>query len=1216
MNETRNRNSVKVTAAGLEKLKKAKAAKRNYEEKKWTYLDIAREAGVGEKTVKRFFGGKENIDFDCAVAIAKALDIEIDELIDRPESKLPPPTPISSNWRNICDDFFQRHKKPTTSDYVSVDGAMRNLDDIYVSLGLVERKKRERREGNVGAEMGSQFYAPEEYELTQKYDETRFFNEVLQEGKTEKSQGKRLAIIGEPGAGKTTLLQKIGDWVFAKTDEVAIWVPLAAIGDKSLRDYLLEVWLRDAGGALLPPSPERQEDFGKWLTSSKVWLLLDGIDEMSSSTPLSQIASQLKEGWASRLRVVVSSRLNVWDADKNALFDFDTYRSLEFGYPEEVAKFIDNWFAGVPEKAERLKQQLDEPGKERIRDLIKNPLRLTLLCRTWQRREGLPDTQAQLYGRYLEDFYLWKEDEFSTTPQQRRELNQKLGELARRSIDRESFRFRLSHRLVCEVLGEGSEWFELAMRLGWLNKVGVAAENPDELVYAFFHPTFQEYFAALSVGDWRFFLPESLAEGSYRIFESQWKQVILLWLGRSDVEKWRKEEFIWALVDFKDECGGFYKNRALFLAAAGIAEFKDCSLGDAIVGQVIKLSFGYFDVEAGEWMTFIYPIEWAARKFLLETERTKTADALAMLICYSPDEDVRREAALSLGKIDPGNEKAIAALIELIRNSQSQYVRWQVAWSLGEIGQGNEKAIATLIEIIRNTQFEDVRRQATWSLGQIDPGNPEAIAALIELIRNTQFEDIRGQATWSLGQMDPGNREAIAALVELIGNSQSEYVCTRRALSLGKIDPGNETAINALVKLIRNSQHEDVIGEATKIMGEIGQGNPEAIAVLVELIRDNSDEDVRWQAASSLGKIDSGNETAVNTLVELIRNSQDENVRWWTAEILGEIGQGSPEAIAALVELIRSSQSEYLLSQAAESLAKIDPGNPEAIAALIELIGKSDSEYLIQEAAWSLGKIGQGNPEAIATLIEIISKTQHEYFIKEAAWSLGKIGQGNPEAIATLINLINNTQSEDARSQAISSLEKIATEPQQIAEVINTLKDYPNDCDYILWNYAQTLPYKKFHQAWHRDKTPIAQTLERQLANINTQLQHLPLWCVDADILANETTEEAIAQTLCELISTAIDPDADYPEVNNAPQLRRHLHILARQQKSLVILIHNCEPEEALQQFCRKLSNIARILWITDAPVEPPIKAFSPGQPNLVEAVESWLEEFMLGNGE
>jgi predicted NACHT family NTPase len=82
--------------------------------------------------------------------------------------------------------------------------------------------------------------------------------------------------------------------------------------------------------------------------------------------------------------------------------------------------------------------------------------------------------------------------------------------------------------------------------LGWLNQVGVAAEaeNRGEKVYAFYHPTFQEYFAAQAISDWHYFLnhtPHNPAQGTYRIFEPQWKEVILLWLGREDVPYQQKE---------------------------------------------------------------------------------------------------------------------------------------------------------------------------------------------------------------------------------------------------------------------------------------------------------------------------------------------------------------------------------------------------------------------------------------------------------------------------------------------------------------------------------------------------------------------------------------------------------------------------------------------------------------------------------------------------
>jgi hypothetical protein len=54
-----------------------------------------------------------------------------------------------------------------------------------------------------------------------------------------------------------------------------------------------------------------------------------------------------------------------------------------------------------------------------------------------------------------------------------------------------------------------------------------------------------------------------------------------------------------ALVEFKDGCRewifgyeGFYEYRAYFLAAAGIAEFRECSLANRLSSKLLKWSFG------------------------------------------------------------------------------------------------------------------------------------------------------------------------------------------------------------------------------------------------------------------------------------------------------------------------------------------------------------------------------------------------------------------------------------------------------------------------------------------------------------------------------------------------------------------------------------------------------------------------------------------------
>jgi HEAT repeat protein len=55
-------------------------------------------------------------------------------------------------------------------------------------------------------------------------------------------------------------------------------------------------------------------------------------------------------------------------------------------------------------------------------------------------------------------------------------------------------------------------------------------------------------------------------------------------------------------------------------------------------------------------------------------------------------DDTQLRAASSLGKIDPGNQKAIDALVELIGNPQlNNSTRRQAVVSLGQIGSRTKK---------------------------------------------------------------------------------------------------------------------------------------------------------------------------------------------------------------------------------------------------------------------------------------------------------------------------------------------------------------------------------------------------------------------------------------------------------------------------------------------------------------------------------------------
>jgi energy-coupling factor transporter ATP-binding protein EcfA2 len=541
------------------------------------------------------------------------------------------------DWRKETKKMLDDLKKLTTESLTAGDGIRFEFDNIFVPLGVVERQEKPKRKQEDGSpDRGSELYA----EKVTPISHDVFFEDVLLRGNTKISQGKRIAVIGEAGAGKTTQLQKIGSWLLEETEYIPVWISLTALGTNNLREYLLEDWVRDASEEMAAPQAWK-DSLGEAIKAGKVWLLLDGVDEMTVSNPLSHLSTQLREGWLKDIRVVITCRVNVWDAGKNALTDFDVYRNLDFDYPNDVYKFIENWFASAPELAEKLKQALEQSGKERIRDMVKNPLRLTLLCYSWQKQQGeLPETKAGLYDWFVDAFYEWNKGKtkIELTRSKRDELNRELGELAKLAIDGEDSRFRLTETFIEKVMNP--DLFELALDLNWLNEVGVAAENPLEKVYAFYHPSFQEYFAALAIDKKAFFLanePKNVSSGTYRIFENKWLEVALFWIGIDKKDKHEENCLIEELAEFQEynycytQFGKyFYGYQAIAIAAILMGEYIECSreIIDNTMWQICQYAFGCFDNESQSWLRFLSPIQERAKQSLIHSKKVRVTDEL------------------------------------------------------------------------------------------------------------------------------------------------------------------------------------------------------------------------------------------------------------------------------------------------------------------------------------------------------------------------------------------------------------------------------------------------------------------------------------------------------------------------------------------------------------------------------------------------------------
>ena len=1029
MPKERKQRGILATSTGKQRLQQAKANGRNKLGRLLTYDNIAEKAEVDKRTVERFMKGIQAVDRDKAYAICTALGLEITDVVDPDEWNYEESSNTEINWTEICQQALIN--KPLRQQATEEGFEVK----IFVPLGLMERKQQPKRPINQDLTKEQVLQTEEREEITRRFEHEEFLN-YIDLGTTQGEGDKNIAIIGNPGAGKTTLLQNLAENIL-KQNALPICISLGALDThQSLQEYLENKWLRDVLGVREVKEAVKDE-FAKLFDLKPVWLLLDGLDEMGVNSPLealSRIGDELGSSYLQKARVALSCRVNVWDAHlTNRLQGFIPYKTLDFT-EYQCARFIREWFKykGNSAFGESLIHRLQESGRESLRELVKNPLRLVVLCQIWSLEPGdLPETKAQLYQVYLPYFYDWKKEVRDLTQDDHLQasLHQALGKLAIAGIESVS-RYRLPRRLAVEVMGQ--ELFKLAVALGWLNIVDRDIVT-QEAVYAFFHPNFQEFFAACGVEDWDFFLPRNHVdrpvEGKvYRIFEAKWKEVILLWLGRSDVKDEEKEGFIRDLVDFKDGCEGwgFYYNRAYYLARLGIIEFKTCSLGNQIVAFIISLAFGFWDWETKEWKTYFDPVSKSARAILTETDRPKAIALLNALIYYSKKEYELNYAAKSLGEIGEDSQLAISALRYLIHSSQDEYTLINAVKSLQKIGQNDETIISALRYLIHSSKDESTLQEAATSLGAIGQGNETAILALIDLLRSSNDESTLQEAAKSLGKIGQGNETVISALIDLLRSSKDESTLQEAAESIGEIGQGNETAILALIDLLRSSNDRWTIHHALWSLEKIGQGNETAISALIDMIRSSKDTELIGFIGYSLGKIGQGNETVVSTLIDIIHSSQDEQLISSIVQGLGNIAQDNETVILALNNLIHSLEDDFTILLIRFSLWEISP-NKETALDFIHYICSLKEEYIFVAVAAGLKEMVKDDKTIILACSDLISSSQDKSIIRRASRVLGEIDSTNTMAISTLINLILPLKDE-------SNLPKTATNSGEIRQ--------------------------------------------------------------------------------------------------------------------------------------------------------------------------------------
>ncbi|MEH1893750.1 MAG: hypothetical protein V7K94_00255 [Nostoc sp.] len=574
--------------------------------------------------------------------------------------------------------------------------------------------------------------------------------------------------------------------------------------------------------------------------------------------------------------------------------------------------------------------------------------------------------------------------------------------------------------------------------------------------------------------DWQYFFNHdrsNLNQATYHIFEPEWKAEILHWFSQKNVDKRQKEDFIQALIGFDEGCGDFYRYRAYFLAAEALSQFPECSLGDAIVEQLLKWSYAYFRQDKRDWQILPKPLVKTARKTLELTDRKRVIAAFVHLVHTTESRSILQVAAEKLGTLDPGNKSAIAALMLLIQQNNSHL--GTAIRSLEKIGYGNETVITTLIQFIKITPWAVIH-----SLGQIGCGNETAIAALIQFIKMKpdeitnewlMLEDIYEGAIKALGNIAYGNQIAIATLIDFIQRYKDDLICSDAAKALWDIDPGNAIALNILVQILETTDNTSLLDMSVRYLMVIDPGNKAVITILTQRIKTTENEFFRCKAALCLGKFDSGNRVAITTLSKILETAEEEWVYFHAADILAPTNDYQQQIIKAMWKMVNLKDERTSLD-ALFILLEIDSNNQQAFNTLIRLLNTTKHESILTSAAYHLQQFNLSIKletkklnELIAVFIRLI-QTYQDLAVKEnengdlfpSEWLSYESG---------LLDIADNLTS--------------VIQKEHLPQVVITLKDYLSEQFYknnsyryeavfkIIWHCAENLTYPDFYKAWH-----------------------------------------------------------------------------------------------------------------------------------------------------
>ena len=372
-----------------------------------------------------------------------------------------------------------------------------SLDDIRVNIALLSTEKLDAMCGSPGQRQPFVTSA-----IKEKASSVINVEDLFEK----KSRNDRNLASGGAGSGKSTafMLKAPFEWSKEERDR-AFWSSIGLFFTGSLTDWgwwraeqLAEVF----NLSRFDLTKEEEDEVVRYIKShsDEVLLVADSMDEakIDKRSLLWQVLTGKCEDLP-RLKVIICSR----PCEATLLLSKRRrfHRCLEVvGFTEEkIGQFVDAFFKETPHKATELQAQL--ASRTDVAALMHTPLVATMVCRLFQLRKALPNTQTRVYESAVLAMLEQSVERVSEcipesildelSPPEFQVTMENMCKLAFDALAKKQVIFTKSELTSSGCLGAAAELGLLSSSPG----VNIAGYGED--VYSFSHHTMLEFFAAV-----------------------------------------------------------------------------------------------------------------------------------------------------------------------------------------------------------------------------------------------------------------------------------------------------------------------------------------------------------------------------------------------------------------------------------------------------------------------------------------------------------------------------------------------------------------------------------------------------------------------------------------------------------------------------------------------------------------------------------------------